>query len=62
MKILHHILKYVEIDVRKAILIVNVRGVRKSGVIFKSIRQALESQVDGKFTWFAQVWGDIQEH
>ena len=61
MKILHRILKYVENDVRKAILAVNLRGLRKSGVVFKSIRQALGSQVECKFTWFAQVWGDCQE-
>ena len=46
----------------KAILIVNLRGVRKSGVIFKSIRQALESHFDCEFTWCAQVWGDFQEN
>ena len=87
MKILHRILKYVKIDVRKPILTVNLRGMRKSGmifraldkhwkanlnvnlrgmrksgVIFKSIRQALESYFECKFTWYAQVWGDFHEH
>ena len=62
MKILNRILKDVKINGWRTNLTVNLRGVRKSGVIFKSMRQALESHFDCKFTWCAQVWGDCQEH
>ena len=40
---------------------VNLCGLRKSWVIFKSIRQALESQVECKFTRRAQVGGFFQK-
>ena len=46
----------------EAILIVNLHMVRKSGAIVTSIRQALTSHFGFKFTWGAQVWGDLQEH
>ena len=50
MKILHRILKYVEIDVREAILNVNLRGIAKSGGFGGESGEAWESHFECKFT------------